>query len=110
MINQDQVLEALCTRHVGQKKAISVARLVHELLGHPGVAADERRVREIVAHLRMHAYPICAHPSKGYFIGETEEEIKETCNYLYSRAMTSLKQVSGLTRRALPDIKGQMGL
>ena len=110
MLTEDQILDKLCSNHMGHKKAVSVCVLVQEILGYPGSAADERRVRSVVAKLRMYAYPICAHPNKGYFMGETEEEIKETCNYLYRRAMTSLQQVSGLTRRALPDIKGQMGL
>ena len=46
----------------------------------------------------------------GCFLAETPEELNATCEFLYSRAMTSLTQVARMKRKALPDLRGQLGL
>ena len=72
--------------------------------------ATQRRIRLLVAELRNAGEPICAHPSKGYFYAADAGEVNETCLFLYSRAMHSLKQISALKNKAIPDLAGQLGL
>jgi hypothetical protein len=33
-----------------------------------------------------------------------------TCNFLYDRAMTSLRQIATMRRVSLPDLRGQLHL
>lgn len=112
-ITRDQVLAALA-RHVGQENGVSVARLVVELTGTSITArahdAHARRVRALVSDLRVEGVAICAHPSDGYFIARTPEELQQCCSFLRSRAMHSLVLESRLRKIPLPELLGQLRL
>lgn len=71
---------------------------------------SERLLRAHVNTLRNEGHHICAHPARGYFIAETAEELTNTCEYLYDRAMTSLQQIAAMRRVSLPDLRGQLKL
>ncbi len=105
----DTVLDALADR-VGAASGISARALVAHLLGGQYHAAAERQLRHVIEVLRANGAPICATPAHGYFLAETAEDIDQTCLFLYSRAMTSLKQVAAMKRVALPDLRGQFHL
>lgn len=109
-ITPDHVLAAL-SRHIGSARGVGVRRLASEVTGlaHPS-AADERAVRAAIVELRRAGHHVCAHPSTGYYIAETEDELVRTCNYLYDRAMCSLEQVAAMRRVSLPDLRGQLRL
>lgn len=102
------VFDALGDR-VGAGNAISARGLVMQLLGYYS-AAGERQLRDIVVALRTAGHPVCAHPKDGYYIAGDAKDIDATCLFLYSRAMTSLRQIAAMKRVALPDFRGQLQL
>jgi hypothetical protein len=107
-ITPETVRDAL-RGHIGAANGISAAALAETITGRQS-ACDERRLRQCVEQLRNEGHAICAHPSIGYFIAATAAELNGTCVFLVERAMTSLRQVSRLKNRALPDLYGQLGL
>jgi hypothetical protein len=107
-ITPDSVLAALQAR-IGAANGMTAAQLSESILGRHG-AADERRLRTVVEHLRRQGHAVCAHPSHGYFMAANADELDQTCEFLLGRAMTSLQQISALKHTALPDLRGQLGL
>lgn len=102
------VLYALRHRR-GRANGLTAEQLV-ELITGDRLPADVRRLRHVVEHLRLEGHAVCALPSSGYYLAATAEDLDLTCNYLYARAMTSLRQIGQLKRRAVPDLRGQLGL
>lgn len=95
--------------HLGAASGITARDLVAKICGFT-TGAGERHLRQIIEALRKQGHAICAHPSHGYFMANTDAEIDQTCEFLYGRAMTSLMQISALKRVALPDLRGQLRL
>lgn len=109
-ITPAQVLNEL-QHHIGRENGIHVRDLVQRITGQLAMSEPlERRVRAIVNELRKEGSHICGHPTDGYFMARTPEELDETCLFLYERAMTSLQLVSKLKNVALPDLRGQLHL
>jgi hypothetical protein len=109
-ITPAQVLTAL-SHHIGKANGIHVGPLVMRITGLAQRNEPvERRVRQIVAELRMDGNHICAHPASGYFMAESAEELNDTCEFLYERAMTSLNQISRMKQISMPDLRGQLHL
>jgi hypothetical protein len=105
-IRPDAVLAALATRR-GAANGITARDLAFVLTGRV-CAADERRLRTAIEHLRRQGEPICAHPSTGYHLAANPSEMDRTCEFLLGRAMSSLEQISAIKRVALPDLRGQL--
>lgn len=103
-----RVLAAL-SEHRGAANGISARALVRVLLGTES-AGGERQLRSVIEALRVAGHPVCATPDTGYFLATNDEEIDRTLSFLYARAMTSLRQVAGVKRVALPDLRGQFRL
>lgn len=103
-----RVLAELSERR-GASNGISAKHLVRRLMGEES-AAGERELRSVIEALRVAGHPICATPETGYFLASNDEEITRTLSFLYTRAMTSLRQVAGVQRVALPDLRGQLKL
>jgi hypothetical protein len=95
---------------LGARNGATAAALVWAVTGRPSTAAEERRLRAVVEALRCEGRRICADPSHGYYLAETEDELIGTCEWLYSRAMTTLRQVAAMRRVSLPDLRGQLRL
>lgn len=91
-------------RHIGASAGITAEALSHVL------DVPERRVRQLVSDLREEGLAICAHPSSGYFIAETAEELEDCCAFLRSRALHSLMLESKLRKVPLVDLLGQLRL
>lgn len=108
-LTSSAVLRAL-SHHIGVGKGVRSDLLVHEILGHAGGAVHERRLRQIVTDLRLAGHHVCAHPRNGYYIAATAEELDETCEFLYERALASLTQISRMKKVSLPDLRGQLHL
>ena len=109
-LNRDAVLTALSS-HIGQGNGIRSVDLVREITGFPPVTHyGERALRTIITALRMEGHHICGLPESGYFIAATPAELDSTCEFLYDRAMTTLKQIARMKKIALPDLRGQMHL
>jgi hypothetical protein len=109
-ITPAQVLTEL-SHHIGKDNGIHVRDLVARITGQQTAHEPmERRVRQIVTELRMEGHHVCAHPARGYFMASSPEELNETCEFLYDRAMTSLSQVSRMKQISMPDLRGQLHL
>lgn len=110
----DRMLEVM-SRHIGVAQGISIAELVTEM-AHPAriapndLASLERNARDVVVQLRMQGHHVCSHPTIGYFMAATPDELDAACAFLFERAMTSLSQVAAMKRVSLPDLRGQLHL
>lgn len=104
MVATKHDLMALMVHHSGKSKGISCSRIAG-LLDIP-----ERRVRHLVTELREDGTAICGHPSTGYFIAQTQDEIESTLEFLKDCAMHSLKLHSKLSGLPLADLIGQLHL
>lgn len=109
-ITPESVLHTLHKFHQGRDSGATVKSLAKEITGKTPAASDEREVRYAVTALREQGHPICAHPGRGYFLAIHSGEISETCEFLFSRAMTTLKQVAALKKKAMPELRGQLGM
>lgn len=108
-LTRDQLLAALRS-HIGRANGIGARDLCREMFGMFADPGTERALREMVNELRREGHHICAHPSTGYFLAETPEELAETCTFLIDRALSSLTQVSAMKRVSIPDLFGQLKL
>ena len=108
-------LLAVLANHVGINRGASIGRLVDEMVGHRHMSAAEhacaeRDVRELVVQLRLEGHHVCASPTTGYYLAANLDELNAACEFLTTRAMTSLLQVSRMKRVSVPDLVGQMHL
>ncbi len=101
-------LLACLARHVGADNGADVQGLALAVYGREAGPSEERRIRKLVVELREDGHHVCAHPSAGYYMAENDAELNQTCKFLYSRAMCSLKQVAAMRRVSLPDLAGQL--
>lgn len=108
MIAPASTLLAVLSHHIGAGRGVSVEHLAQAVFGPGAGAADQRRIRHLVAELRSQGEHICADPGHGYYIAATDDELDATCRFLYRRAMTSLTQISAMKRVSLPDLAGQL--
>ena len=109
-ITPAQVLSAL-GNHVGKARGIHVRDLVMQITGElVGGEGQERSLRKLVTELRLEGHAICAHPASGYFMAETAEELDETCRFLRSRALSSLRAEGRLRSISLAELLGQFPL
>jgi hypothetical protein len=96
--------------------------LVH-LASHRGAAAGikcatlaaqaglpERQVRKLISDLRFEGVAIVGTPETGYFMAESEEEIKQFTEFHFARARHSLGIISRVRGIALPALLGQLSL
>jgi len=95
--------------HAGARNGISARDLVRKIVG-VSTAGGERKLRQVIVALRDAGHPIGGMPDTGYFLARSDDELDATCEFLYSRAMTTLRQVAALRRVALPDLRGQLRL
>ena len=108
-ITQDAVLDAL-RDHIGQDNGISARSLVLKLTGVYARPADERALRHVIEVLRRDGHHLCGHPTTGYFVARTDDELLRTVRFLHDRALTSLTQAAAMQRVSLPDLRGQLRL
>jgi len=106
-VNRDTVLAALSS-HIGSQNGIKARDLVVEITWKAPSDAQCRTLRHVIELLRREGNHIAADPHHGYFIARTNEELNDTCTFLYNRAMTSLTQIGAMKRIAMPDIAGQL--
>jgi len=109
VIDKHSVLAAL-SQHIGKARGLSAKDLVAQITWERATDAQCRMLRHVIEELRHEGHHICAHPSNGYFIAANSQELNEACEFLLSRAMTSLHQISKMKKVSLPDLHGQLGL
>ena len=91
------------SRHHGREKGIS-ARYLAAYLGVP-----PRDLRKLISLCRYEdGALICAHPSTGYFIATTADELDMCCKFLEHRALHSLQLLSRMRKVGMPDLVGQL--
>lgn len=56
----------------------------------------ERAVRKLVDELIDEGVPVCAHPSTGYYIAQTQEEVDAVADFLRQRGLHSLRKAKQL--------------
>jgi biotin operon repressor len=104
MASKTEVLNALA-RHQGRENGVSAKRLAEELDMPP------RRLRKLISELRDgDGIALCGHPSTGYFMAVTPEELQASCDFLEHRALHSLRLLSRMKKVSLPDLLGQLRL
>ena len=99
-----QDLMALMVFHKGSHYGISAKQIAQEL------QVTERKIRQLVTECREDGHAICGHPSTGYFVAETKEEMQETLDFLKHRALHSLKLMSTLSKKPMAELVGQLNL
>lgn len=108
-LTRDTLLVAL-RNHIGRRHGVTATALCREVLGCHPTSGDERFLRTLVVELRLAGHHVCAHPRDGYFLADTAAEMEETCEFLRSRSMSGLQQISAMKRVSIPDLVGQMRL
>lgn len=107
---KDDVLNCLAGRHVGRGNGVCADRLVTEITGTELTTRSLRLLRHHIEELRRDCVTVCGTPGTGYFYSERQEDINETCEWLYQRAMTTLTQVSRMKKRPDPNLREQLSL
>ncbi len=88
--------------HQGASHGISAAKLAEQL------GTTRRRLRKHVSEARCQGYLVCGHPSTGYFMATTAEELRMATAFLEHRALHSLRKLSRMKKVALPVLLGQL--
>ena len=108
-INRTSVMDYL-SQCVGKQNGIKCKMLAKILAPEKSSSIAERRIRSVVAALRNDGYPVCGFPSEGYYIAANDEELIDTCMFLYGRSMHSLNLIAKMRGVAELDLKGQLRL
>lgn len=90
-------------RHVGAARGISARRLAVQL------DCTDRLVRELVTLAIFDGAAICGTPRSGYFIAASAAECDPTHDFLWRRAMHSLRKLRAF-RRVRQELAGQQRL
>jgi biotin operon repressor len=98
------LVQLLSTKHAGRNNGIGAEALARQL------CVNERSLRAMVSQAREAGTAISATPETGYYVAQTAEELEESCEFLRSRAMHSLRMEAQLRRMPLPDLLGQLHL
>jgi hypothetical protein len=87
--------------HIGAARGINAVRLAARL------DCSTRLLRELVTLAILDGAALCGTPRTGYFIAETAAECDPTHDFLYRRAMHSLRKLRAF-RRTRRDLAGQL--
>ena len=98
------LVQLLSTAHAGRARGISAEKLAARL------CLPERTLRVLISQAREDGIAISATPETGYYVAETAAELQDSCDFLRSRAMHSLRMEAQLRRIPLPDLLGQLHL
>lgn len=95
--------------HIGKRCGIKGKELA-ALITRRYENADERHLRILIEDLRDEGHHICGTPVTGYYIAANEQELNETCEWLYKRSIGTLQRIAKMKNVALPDLRGQLRL
>lgn len=96
--------------HDERGNGITAEKMAEQITGEKPTSAAMRHIRHHIEALRREGTPVCGTPQTGYFLSYREEDINETCEWLYGRAMTTLTQVSRMKKLRDVDLRTQLGL
>ncbi|MFN0182264.1 MAG: hypothetical protein ACKVQR_00455 [Aquabacterium sp.] len=104
MNRKTELLNAL-SRHQGHGQGIGARALAAQL------GLSPRELRRLISRCRDDdGHAICGHPSTGYYMATTPEELQTSCAFLEHRAMHSLRLLSRMKNVSLPELLGQLKL
>ncbi len=93
----------LLARHQGAAHGIKARDLAAQL------GVPPRRLRLLISRCRDEdGVAICGHPSTGYYMACTPDELAASCAFLEHRALHSLRLLSRMKKVSLPDLLGQL--
>lgn len=93
------------SNHIGVGKGIAGEDLARAL------AISSRELRKLISRaIEEDATAICGHPSTGYYIASSEQELKNTIEFHKGRALHELRKASQLSKIPLADLVGQLHL
>ena len=93
----------LFARHQGAAHGIKARDLAAQL------GVPPRRLRLLISRCRDEdGVAICGHPSTGYYMACTPDELAASCAFLEHRALHSLRLLSRMKKVSLPDLLGQL--
>lgn len=93
----------LLSQHQGRDKGIRADALAIKL------GTSPRVLRRLISRCRLEdGLAICGHPSNGYYMAQTPDELRQSCAFLETRALHSLAALGRMKRVSLPDLLGQM--
>lgn len=98
------IVTQVLSNHRGEARGIHVDALAEKC------GVSERDVRHAVTAMREDGIAVCAHPTTGYYIAASAEELEQCCQFLRSRALKSLMLEARLRNVSLPDLLGQLHL
>lgn len=90
------------SHHLGRANGIAAVELARRL------HVNTRVLRKQISWCRDQGISICGHPSTGYYMPKTADELEASCAFLHARAMHSLKLLARMRRVALPTLMGQL--
>lgn len=99
--------------HNGKEKGVHITALQAEMNRVErgfNVQFEQRQIRFAIEALRDEGHHICGRPNDGYYIADTTEELEETCDFLLSRSLGTLKRVAAMKKISVPDLYGQLNL
>lgn len=109
LLNPENVAGYLQKYANGKNQAISGYDLVSALCnGHWSVGLH-RSLSDVMQDLRLSGFPIGS-STCGYWWANDSESFAGTIKLLFKRTMTTLKQITQMNRKAMPDLVGQMRL
>lgn len=88
--------------HQGRDKGIGAKALAALMRTNP------RQLRRLISEARHEGLAICGHPTTGYYVPVTAEELAQSCAFLEHRAMHSLQLLSRMRRVSMPALMGQL--
>lgn len=104
MTTKTALLNALA-RHQGAAQGIGAKALAAEL------GVPPRQLRKLISRCRDEdGVAICGHPSTGYYMACTPDELAASCAFLEHRALHSLRLLSRMKKVSLPELLGQLKL
>src|SRR3990172_13232274 len=109
--NLEIIIRKILSGHLGRENAVSRVDLVDRTNQQPPLfPVAERTVRQTIKHLvESHGEWIGSCP-KGYFIIETEEELRQACKYYHGYALSLLHVEAKLKKTSLAELLGQLSM
>ena len=102
MTTKTSLLNVMSTHH-GRDEGISARYLAMYL------QVSQRELRKLISQCRYEdGAAICSHPSTGYFIATTADELDMCCKFLEHRALHSLQLLSKMKKVSMPALVGQL--
>jgi len=102
---------AIIEGHKGKENAVPRRDLVDRVNLHwPLNPVDERQIRQRMKHLTTQHGIAIGSCHGGYFIVETEEELREVCKYYDHYGLSSLHVAARLRKKHLAEYLGQLAM